>query len=256
MEEPGRSSTTNNDSADGPSAQREESAHRDSLATIGIFAALAAVIAALAAVASDRRVAAALLAIGALGMWLAWWRSPVTDTKWFRNGLQGAVVAVLLGFAVYLFIVTPGPPRIGPRPHAPKLFFTDGTSARVPYCRAYTVQADSAVPPGFQIVMFDAPTGGGSNVTGDYNYDDQALPVSSNRYEDKHLYIGAETSTPGLAAVVIAGVIADREAKMLDAVQADPHTGWGLKYLPQLLSMATLQVTRNSDGHQCPGISD
>jgi hypothetical protein len=253
MGEPAKSPTeTNDDPGGSPGVQRGDA----TLATLGIFAALAAVIAALAAVASDRRAAAALLAIGALGMSLAWWRSQVTATRWFRNGLQGAVVAVLVGFAVYLFVVTPGSSAIGPGPHAPKLFFADGTSAVVPYCRAYTVQADSAIPPGFQVVMFDAQAGGGSNVTGDYNYDDQALPVSSDRYQDKHLYIGAETSDPGFAAIVIAGVIADREAKMLDAVQADPHTGWGLKYLPPLLSMATLQVTRNSDGRQCSGISD
>ena len=158
--------------------------------------------------------------------------------------------------ACYLFIApSAGKSQyIGP-PKAPKLFFTDGASAKVPYCRAYTVQADGSVPPGFQVVMFDAPTSGSNDVNGDYNYDDQAPYAGSGRYQDKHLYIGSESNDAGLTAVVIAAVIADREAKMLNAVQADPATGWGLKYLPPLLTSKTLQVTRTSDHSQCQGIS-
>jgi hypothetical protein len=242
-------------SNDGAGAPSNKSDRNDTYAKFGIFVGLAAVIVALVAVASDRRLAAALLAIGALAMGLAWWLGSITSTEFFMNGLKGTTIVVLVVLAVYLVVVTPGPAVISPKPQAPKIFFTDGPTARVPYCRAYTVQADIAIPPGFQVVMFDAPTSGGDNVTGVYNYDDQALPVSSDRYEDKHLYIGSETNKPGLEAVVIAGVIADREAKILDAVLADPHTGWGLKNLPPLLSRTELQVTRTSDGLQCSGLS-
>lgn len=227
------------------------------VAIVGTLAGLGAVIAALAAVTSERRVASALLGIVAVGLILAWWLSPATETRWFRTGIKIVAIAALTSFACYLFIVPSASAShyLG-QPQAPKLFFTDGASARVPYCRAYTVQASSIVPPGFQVVMFDAPTDGGGNVNGDYNYDEQARPIAAGRFEDKHLYIGSENNNAGLTAVVIAAVIADREAKMLDAVQADPHTGWGLRYLPPLLASTTLQVTRNGDGRQCSGISN
>jgi hypothetical protein len=188
---------------------------------------------------------------------LTWWLSPATETKWFRAGIKIAVIMALLGFACYFFVAPSGnAPQQSIPPKAPELFFTDGTSAEVPYCRAYTVLAVGAVPPGFQIVMFDASVDSGGNVDGDYNYDEQARPIASGRFQDKHLYIGSENNDAGFEAVVIAAVIADREANMLNAVQADPHTGWGLTNLPPLLTKTALQVTRNSDGLQCQGISN
>lgn len=231
--------------------------HPGALAVVGTLAGLAAVIAALAAVPSDRRVASALLAIAGIALILTWWLSPATDTKWFRAGIKVAVVATLLGFACYFFVApSANVSQQSTPPKAPDLFFTDGTSAQVPYCRAYTVQAVGTVPTGFQIVMFDAPVDSGGNVNGYYNYDEQARPVASGRFEDKRLYIGSENNDAGFEAVVIAAVIADREANMLNAVRADPHTGWGLTNLPPLLAETVLQVTRNSDGQQCQGISD
>jgi hypothetical protein len=235
---------------------RKHNERPGAVAILGTLAGIGAVIAALAAVTSERRVASALLGIVAVGLILTWSFSPATETRWFRAGIKIAVIAALASFACYLFIVPSGSAShyLG-QPRAPKLFFTDGASARVPYCRAYIVQASGTVPPGFQVVMFDAPTDGGGNVNGDYNYDEQAQPIAAGRFEDKHLYIGSENNNAGLTAVVIAAVIADREAKMLNSVQADPHTGWGLNYLPPLLARTALQVTRNSDGRQCQGIS-
>jgi hypothetical protein len=225
-----------------------------SVALIGSFAALAAVVAAVAAVPSDRRVASTLLAIGALVLILAWWLSSATETEWFKAGIKAIVIAALAGFACYLFIVpsATASPKLG-SPKAPKLIFPEGASARVPYCSSYTVLADTSLPPRSQVVMFDAPTNADGKVDGDFNYDDQARYIGSERYEDKVLYIGSAQNGAGLTAEVVAAVIADGEANILNAVQASPTTGWGLKNLPPLLTSKVLQVTRTGDGHQCPG---
>jgi len=232
-------------------------------AALATLAALAAVIVGLAAIPSDQRVAAVLLAIGALALIVTWWFTRATETAWFRAGINVAVILALAGFACYLFIAPSGTasPKHMATPKAPRLMFADGRSAyfaadastQVPFCRAYIVKASGPLPPGYQIVLFDAPADANGDANGDYSYDLQAKPIGSDRFRDNVVYIGSAQET-GIHAEIVAALISDRTADLLSAVRANPKTGWGLIKLPSLLKKQVLYVTRTSDDRQCPGV--
>jgi hypothetical protein len=142
------------------------------------------------------------------------------------------------------------------RPTAkPALYFRQGASAQVPYCHFYAVQVHGVVTAGFQVVMFDAATDGNGNVVGQYNFDGQAKPNGTvpGFLEVRYLTIGPQSPKTGFTAVVIAAVIADKEANILEAVRAAP-TGWHLQSLPVLLTSKSLQVTRNSNDASCRAV--
>lgn len=100
--------------------------------------------------------------------------------------------------------------------------------------------------------MFDAPTDSNGNVVGDYNFDGQARSGGTipGLLGIQNLTVGLQSAKPGFTAVVVAAVIADREAHILEAVQAAP-TGWGLTNLPTLLTSKSIQVTRNGNDTPC-----
>lgn len=220
---------------------------------------IALVIATFAVITSIHRVAGVLLIIVALSQLVIVAFSPVGETRWFRVAITALLAIALGGSGAYLgwgHISRTGPSRPAAGPvsahkslKVPKLTF-ENSSSRVPYCSSYVVQASGPLPHGYQMVMFHAETGGGHEVIGGWNFDSQTLTDGNgtNRYIDLRLYVGAETKATGFTAVIVVALIADREAQILEATQANASKGWYLRSLPALLASSRTYVTRTS-GH-------
>jgi hypothetical protein len=210
--------------------------------------------------AGDRKLSAGLLLLGGVVLAVLWGFSSATESRIFRRILLGAVILALFTGSGYLLFVHPARPPAatvirGPAlpPKAPKLYFELGASAHVPYCSTYEIQVQGPVPAGYQIVAFDAPTDNDGNVNGYYNFDPPA-PAGNipGRVEVPDITVGDQSAVPGFQSVVIAAVITDSEAGILENVRPVPSAaGWHVKQLPVLLTSKALYVTRTSTDSSC-----
>lgn len=234
-----------------------KSSQYDKLTVIGLIVGIAAALAAVLVVGTPRDVFAVLLMVAGLTLIVLWKLTDASKSRRFNLTTTVILTVALILAGCYLYFVpvkhAAAKPIVGPNtPKAPALYFPQGGSARVPYCNSYAVQVQGSVPRHFQVVMFDAPTDSNGNVVGDYNFDGQAH--SGGRIPGllgvRNLTVGLQSAKAGFTAVVVAAVIADSEAQILEAVQAAP-TGWGLKNLPVLLTSKSLQVTRNGKDAPC-----
>jgi hypothetical protein len=227
-------------------------------ALVGLLVGIAAVIVAALLVSSARLISAGLLLFAGITLIVLWAFSHATESRRFGRAMTAAVIAASFGAGGYLFVSPVKPAAVKiirepvPLPKAPELYFEQGTSAPVPYCSAYAISVKGPVPAGFQVVVFDAPTDIYGNVIGSYNFDQQPKPDPNTpgRLVDPAITVGSNSPAAGFRAVVIAAVIADKEAGILEAIKAAP-TGWGLKNLPDLLTSKKLEVTRTSKDSPC-----
>ena len=229
--------------------------HPDKIAVGALIAAIAVAIPAVLLVGSVRHVLAVLLILAGAGLIVVSALANVGKSKGFNTTMTVILTAALIGAGCYLYFVPAqraAAKSVPARTPKPTLYFSEGATAQVPYCRSYAVQVLGQVPAGFQVVMFDAPTDSNGNVVGDYNFDGRAQPSGSipGKFQISHLTVGMQSAQAGFTAVVVAAVIADREANVLEAVQAAP-TGWGLKNLPVLLTSKGLQVARTTNHAGC-----
>jgi hypothetical protein len=224
-----------------------------------LLVGIAAVIVAPLLPTSARHESAGLLIFARVTLIVLWAFTHSTESRGFSKAMTAIVIATLLGTGGYLLFVSPVKPAAlkiirepAPPPNAPKLYFELGTSARVPYCSAYAIQVEGSVPAGYQVVVFDAPTDKEGNVTGYYNFDQQPKPALNipGRLVAPYITVGSRSPAGGFRAVVIAAVIADKEANVLEAVKAG-SSGWGLNYLPVVLTSKELEVTRTSTDRPC-----
>jgi hypothetical protein len=228
-------------------------------ATASLLVGIAAVILAAVVVGNARHLAAGLLIFAALTLIVLWAFGHARRSPWYSLATTGILVVLLAGGAWHLYQMPAGQAagRGAPRPKAvkaPKLYFQQGQSASVPWCASYIVQATGSVPAGYQVVMFDASADDKGNVTSHYSYDQQAKSTGAvpGQYEDKNVFIGARFAPMGYPAVVVAVVIKDSEAALLNDIGAYKNE-WGLATPPANLASASLQVTRNGGRAYCPG---
>jgi hypothetical protein len=244
---------------EGPTPPDADGARPGAFTVSTLLVGIAAVIVAPLLPTSARHISASLLIFAGVALIVLWAFAHSTESRRFGKVMTAIVIASLIGAGGYLLFVSPVKPAApqlirepAPPPNAPKLYFELGTSARVPYCSAYAIQVEGSVPAGYQVVVFDAPTDEEGNVTGYYNFDQQPKPALNipGRLVAPYITVGSRSPAGGFRAVVIAVVIADKEAYVLEAVKAGP-SGWGLENLPAVLTSEKLEVTRTSTDHPC-----
>jgi hypothetical protein len=247
----GTRETPTEDSKHPYEASRES--HPDKVAVAALIAAIALAIPAIFLVGSVRHVVAVLLILVGATLIVVLALTNVGRSKRFNTITIGILTVALIGAGCVLnFVPVQLAAAKAEETPKPALYFPEGASAPVPYCKSYAVQILGSVPAGFQVAMFDAPTDSNGNVVGDYNFDGQAKPVGNipGKFGIPNLTIGQKSAKAGFTAVIVAAIIVNREANILEEVQAAP-TGWGLKNLPFLLTSKTLQVTRNGNHAAC-----
>jgi hypothetical protein len=227
-------------------------------AILGLLVGIAAVVVAPLLPTSARHISASLLIFAGITLIVVWAFSHITEAQVFGKVMTAVVITALLCAGGYLLLVSPvkptaatviREPTLPPKP--PKLYFEQGSSARVPYCTAYTILAKGPVPAGYQLVVFDAPIDIYGNVTGHYNFDQVPTPDPNvpGKFVDPAITVGSQSRTAGFRAVVIAAIIADKEAGILEAVTAS--AAWKLRNLPDVLATQKLKVTRTSTDSSC-----
>jgi hypothetical protein len=225
-------------------------------------AVLTVVIAALVAVLTTVSGWTITLVAAGIVLFLAVFFTGLTESKWFPRAAAVALVIILIvaGFLI---------PRIHERHEipAPVLSFVKNSPATVPWCNVFNLTVQGPIPHGYQILVFDASTDSQFKVTGSYDYDGTARPVSripgewvtpfvypGSRYKEddkgnKILKNGKPIVNVGYPVTVFAWLVPDSDAQIIEGVEA---AAWGLKSLPlNVLSAAHLDVIRNHDIRQC-----
>jgi hypothetical protein len=216
--------------------------------------------------------AVTLLGAGSV-LFLALKFTQLSQFRVFQVATSVTVVAALLCSGGYVtFRATqshshPGPTLVRHPAVAPRLNFVLTSPATVPWCNYFYLQVKGVIPPGDEILIFDASTDSNYNVTSHYSYDKAAKPVSGNpgewvtRYAvypgSKHrenengtiiLKHGRPVSNAGYTVVVSAAVVTAGEARIMRTVTP---AVWGLTRLPTALASAELDTKRNGDVTQC-----
>jgi len=78
---------------------------------------------------------------------------------------------------------------------APALNFELESPAMVPWCSAYTVSTDGALPHGYQVLMFDSSAGQQGDPVGLFTFDGAAtaVPRTHDEWTVKDVFIGIST---------------------------------------------------------------
>jgi hypothetical protein len=237
--------------------------HSQGIDAAGLIAAIAAAVAAIVVlrVTYSRIFTAALFIVAGAAIAVVW-LAGASRLPWFRNCLATAVVLALGGAGIYFVAFPDSNPHQTMQAIAPALNFELESPAMVPWCSAYTVSTDGALPHGYQVLMFDSSAGQQGDPVGLFTFDGAAtaVPRTHDEWTVKDVFIGDKyrkdkngnylirggkyVSEAGFKAVVTVVLMANRYAEILEHVAGQPQ----LTSLPPRLESAQLEVTRQA-GH-------
>ena len=154
-----------------------------------VFAAVAAIV--VLRVTYSRIFTAALFIVAGAAIAVVW-LAGASRLPWFRNCLATAVVLALGGAGIYFVAFPDSNPHQTMQAIAPALNFELESPAMVPWCSAYTVSTDGALPHGYQVLMFDSSAGQQGDPVGLFTFDGAAtaVPRTHDEWTVKDVFIG------------------------------------------------------------------